>query len=96
MSIAPISVAPAIATPSAAGAAGRLAVAASFADLLADELQQRGAALPPTPPAPLPPVPVAYPAAIAVPLAVPYVREDKSVRKRGDPRRERRSGRDKR
>lgn len=88
MSIAPISMAPAVAAPSAVGAAGRLAVAVSFADLLADELQQPGvAALPPPAPVPPPPVSAAYPVAIAVSLAVPYVRDDKSVKKRAAPRR---------
>lgn len=87
MSIAPISMAPAVAAPPTVGPAERLAVAVSFADLLADELQQPGAALPPPAPVPPPPVSAAYPVAMAVPLAVPYARDDKSVRKRAEPRR---------
>ena len=96
VSIAPIGIAPAVGTPSAVGAVERLAVAASFADLLVEELSEAGPALAPPPSAPVPVTPAAYPVAIAVPLAVPYVREDKSARKRTEPRHDRRSGRDKR
>ena len=77
------------AAPARAGAG----LAASFAELLADELRQPPAPLPPQLPVP-PPVPVPQPYIwLPVPVAVPYVRQDKSLKKRLPPRDDRRQSR---
>jgi hypothetical protein len=75
------------ASAGAATARVNVGLAASFADLLADELQQRGPVMPPPPPAPAP-APQVYPY-IGVPVVAAAARGEAAARKRLPARRDR-------
>lgn len=93
--IIPLSGAAAYAAAVSGGGALDPAAAAkllSFAELLADELQQPAALPPPQMPLPAPAaVQLLYPW-VAIPVVVPSTREDRSGKKRPPPRWDRRPG----